>query len=290
MYRSYYKLTHKPFELAPNPNMVYLSEQHQEALAIFRYGVIENKDFLLLSGDVGTGKSTIIQLFIKTADPKHLICLLDNPTMGKDDFYYFLASHFNLPQCQGNKAKFLISLTEFLKVAKKKNRRAIIIIDEAHTLSLEVLEEIRLLSNQSEAQSVLGIFLVGQPEINDLLHHDQLLPLRQRISIRFNLQPFPEKETGYYIKQRLLKAGGQVLDIFTTEAITAIHKASGGTPRIINTICDQAMIAGYSAAQAQIDKKAIHNCLTDMEIPRTYKTKKKKGSNRLLRAVKKIFS
>ncbi len=267
MYRSYYKLRRKPFDLTPDPKMVYMSEEHQEALSILRYGVLDKKDFLLLSGEVGTGKSTLLQVLLESIDPKHHTCLLANPLISLDDLYLYMADSFKLPPFTGSRAKFLIAFGKFLQKCGKRGERVLLIVDEAHALSLDTLEEIRMLSNQPASPGVFGIFLVGQPEINDLLSSDQLLPLRQRISLRFHLTPFDRQETDYYIRQRLLKAGGKNLDIFSEDAVDAIFAASGGTPRAINVICDHALITGYGQNQQIISSALIAEALQDVLLP-----------------------
>ena len=267
MYRSYYKLQRKPFDLTPDPKMVYMSEEHQEALSILRYGVLDKKDFLLLSGEVGTGKSTLLQVLLESIDPKHHTCLLANPLLSLDDLYLYMAESFKLPPFTDSRAKFLIDFTRFLHLCEERQQRVLLIVDEAHALSLDTLEEIRMLSNQPSCHGVFGIFLVGQPEINELLSTDQLLPLRQRISLRYHLKPFDRKETDYYIRQRLLKAGGKDLDIFQEDAVDGIYEASGGTPRAINVLCDHALITGYGQDKARIDKAVIDAVLEDVLLP-----------------------
>lgn len=267
MYRSFYKLRRKPFTLIPDPKMVYMSEAHQEALSILRYGVLDQKDFLLLSGEVGTGKSTLLQVLLGSIAPKHHTCLLANPLISLDDLYLYMADSFKLPPFTGSRAKFLIVFAKFLQGCSQRGERVLLIVDEAHALSLDTLEEIRMLSNQPKCPGVFGIFLVGQPEINELLATDQLFPLRQRIGLRFHLNPFDRQETAYYIQQRLLKAGGQDLEIFTEDALDAIFAASGGTPRAINVICDHALITGYGQDKQKINGDLINEALQDVLLP-----------------------
>lgn len=268
MYHQYYGLKKKPFTLIPDPNVVFMSEGHQEALAILRYGILDKKDFLLLTGDVGTGKTSLLNLLIRSLTARVHVCLIDNPTLSVADFYTTLASRLKLPPFTGSKAQFLESFSSYLEQCRQHRERALLIIDEAHTLSVELLEEIRLLSNQkSQHSALLSIFLVGQPELNQCLSHERLLPLRQRIGIRFHLAPFSRQETNDYIAFRLRQAGTQHLDLFSEEAIDLIHQATRGVPRLINVLCDQALLTGFSDGRPVISGTMIRRCLKDLHIP-----------------------
>lgn len=268
MYAKYYGLTRKPFDLIPDPDTVYMSETHQEALAILRYGVIDRKGFLLLTGGVGTGKTTLLQLLISSIETKVHVCLIANPTLSVSDFYYYVSAKLGLEEYDGNKAKFMLRFADFLQGCRIAGERVLLIVDEAHVLPVELLEEIRLLSNQAYQEfGVMSIFLVGQPELNDRLAHERLLPLRQRIGIRFHLQRFSEQETKKYILFRLSKAGGQLAGIFKEDAIAVIHAESKGVPRLINILCDQALLSGFAEGQPTIDAGVIRECVAEIHIP-----------------------
>ena len=268
MYEKYYGLTSKAFDLIPDPDKVYMSEAHEEALAILRYGVIDRKGFLLLTGGVGTGKTTLLQLLVKSLDSRVHLCLIANPTLSLHEFYYYLAAKYGLREFDGNKAKFLLDFADFLKKCREDKERVLLIIDEAHVLPIELLEEIRLLSNQEYQDfGVMSVFLVGQPELNERLAHERLLPLRQRIGIRFHLQPFAEEETRRYILFRLGKAGVQRGGLFNDEAVRLIHAEGHGVPRLINVICDQSLLSGFAEGKAVIDADIVRECVRDMRIP-----------------------
>lgn len=268
MYEKFYGLTSKAFDLIPDPEKVYMSEAHEEALAILRYGVIDRKGFLLLTGGVGTGKTTLLQLLVKSLDSKVHLCLIANPTLSLHEFYYYLAAKYGLREFEGNKAKFLLDFADFLKQCRENKERVLLIIDEAHVLPVELLEEIRLLSNQEYQDfGVMSVFLVGQPELNERLAHERLLPLRQRIGIRFHLQPFSEEETKRYILFRLGKAGVQRGDLFTDEAVSLIHTEGHGVPRLINVVCDQSLLTGFADGKTEIDATIVRDCVRDMHIP-----------------------
>ncbi len=268
MYREFYRLEKKPFDLTPNPEAPFLSEAHEEALAILRYGVMSKKGFLLLTGDVGTGKTTMLQVLINSPDMMGVhLCLLSNPTLSVDEFYYYIAGKFGF-EYHNNKARFLEDFTEFLHFLDERGERALFIVDEAHALPTKLLEEVRLLSNQDRiGQSVLSIFLVGQPELNQKLAQERLLPLRQRIGIRFHLKPFSEKETASYIQDKLGHAGAKDFKIFTDEAVRSIYRASKGTPRLINILCDHALLSGFAESKPVIGEDIIRECVRELHAP-----------------------
>ncbi len=267
MYYNYYGFNKKPFEIIPDPEMVFMREAHQEAMATLLYGQMYNKSFLLLTGDIGTGKTTLLQVLLRTVYNNDHVCMINHPTFSVDDFYYYMASKFGLPEYRNNKAKFLIEFAEFLGQCKNSNSRVLLIIDEAHLLSMDLLEEIRLLSNHDSEYNVLSIFLVGQPELNDLLSHTKLQSLRQRLGVRFHLTPFSEEETKGYISYRLVKAGTEHLSLFDDMAIKKIHAVTGGTPRLINVVCDQALVYGFAEGKKTINSVIVDESTVDLQIP-----------------------
>ena len=265
MYSKYYGFSHKPFELTPDPGVIFLSETHQEAISILRYGVLNHKGFLQLTGKVGTGKSTLLQGLIRSLKSNVHLCYIPNPNFTVQEFYYFLGAKFGLDEFDGNKAKFILSLGKFLHKCKENKELVLLIIDEAQVLSLEVLEEIRLISNQEfyDVFGILSIFLVGQPELNDLLNHHKLLPLRNRIAARFNIEPLTLEETTAYVRFRLRKAGRKTV-LFSPNAFREIHRATGGIPRTINILCDNALLAGFVEQRGIIDENIVRECVREM--------------------------
>lgn len=275
MYQEFYLLNKKPFDLAPDPGMVFMSEAHQEATAIFRYGVLERKGFLLLTGQVGTGKTTLLQLLMESLDSHVHLCMVANPTLDVREFLYLLAAKFGIEGFDGNKARFLITFSAFLKECREKGEQVLLVIDEAHVLPIDILEEIRLLSNQEyQEYGVLSIFLVGQPELRERLNTERLLPLRQRIGIQYHLKPFTAAETADYITFRLRRAGSHA-HLFTSEALALIHDGCEGTPRLINVACDHALITGYAENKRVIDAKTAKECLEELGI--THRAPSAKG-------------
>jgi len=267
MYKNYYGFSSPPFDLTPNPEVVFMSDTHQEAMAILRYGVVGKKGFLVLTGDVGTGKTTLLQSLVHSLDMEVHLCLINNPTLTRDEFFSFVARSYDLPWEQ-NKAFFLIEFAEFLQKCRQNNERVLLIIDEAHAMDEDLLEEVRLLSNQDKmGQDVLSIFLVGQPELNPLMGSDRLLALRQRVGIRFHLEPFSLEETRQYILYRLRQAGATHFNIFSDDAISDIYQVSKGTPRLINIICDHALLTGFSQSEPVINGTIIKECVKELQFP-----------------------
>lgn len=267
MYTKYYGLAKKPFALTPDPAVVFLSETHQEGLAILKYGILSKKCFLVLTADVGSGKTTLLQALVDALEQDVHLCLLNNPILYRDEFFSYIANKLGLPW-DGNKAMFLIEFGNLLKKCYDRNERVLLIFDEAHVLPVDLLEEIRLLSNlEEQGQDVLSIFLVGQPELNERMSDDRLLPLRQRIGIRFHLQRFTPDETRQYILFRLRCAGARHMNIFSNEAMALIHKMSHGTPRLINIICDHALLTGFAENKPVVGPDLIAESVDDLHFP-----------------------
>ena len=260
MYCNFYGLNQKPFELAPVGGLVYFSEAHREAIATLRYGVIADKGFLLLTGGVGSGKTTLLNTLLGMLKDKVQVCVLNNPKLKRNEFFCYLGGKIGLDY-NGNKGQFLLKFSDLLVKHKKEGSKLLLIIDEAQVFSIDLFEEIRLLSNLAEDQNVLGIFLIGQPELQEKLADPILLPLRQRIGIRYHLEPLNRDDTGQYILYRLNKAGAANPALFTTEAIDCIFEASMGNPRLINVICDHAMISGFTSEKNKIDRDIIVDCI-----------------------------
>jgi len=265
MYRKFYGLKKRPFELAPVGDLIYLSEAHREAVATLRYGIIADKGFLLLTGGVGAGKTTILNNLLSMLKQKVRVCVINNPTLSRDEFLHYLGGRLGISY-QGNKGEFLLQFSSLLDNCEKEGGKVLLIIDEAQVFPIELLEEIRLLSNNAGERNVLSIFLIGQPELEEKLAHPQLLPLRQRIGIRYHLEPLLRDDTAQYISYRLNRAGADNPAIFTTQAIDCIHEASQGNPRLINVICDHAMISGFTQDKPQIDGDVVSECLKDIRL------------------------
>jgi len=260
MYRSHYNLNKKPFQLTTDPKFLWLGEKHKEALATLKYGVIDQKGFLLVTGDVGTGKTTLINALLENIEDDTLVANITDPALNLIEFFNFVALSFNIPKKFNNKIDFIVYFSQFLKKVYSKNRNVLLIIDEVHRLSKEVLEHIRLLSNiELPEEKLINIFFVGQNEIHQTLALPECRALRQRISLVYQIEPLSENETLAYIKHRL-KVAGTEKNIFTQDAVREIYHFSKGVPRLINTICDHALLTGYVRNYKKITPDFITEC------------------------------
>jgi type II secretory pathway predicted ATPase ExeA len=267
VYTSFYNLKEKPFNLTPSPRFLYLGETHKEALSLLTYGIMERKGFVLLTGEVGTGKTTIVQTLLSNLDSSVKYVSLTNPTLSAKDFLFYVASGFGLKTQFESKGSFLLDFEGFLQTLLHQQQNVLLIVDEAQKLSLSVLEEIRLLSNMETADDkLINIFLVGQPELNQKLRNPECRPLLQRISIRYHINPLNVIETGAYINTRLKSAGARDTKIFSKEVIRAIHKYAQGYPRMINILCDNALLLGYSRGKKRITIEIIKECHNDLQL------------------------
>ncbi|MGC8811452.1 MAG: ExeA family protein [bacterium] len=269
MYEHFYGLKENPFSLTPDPHYLYLGENHREALAQLIYGVRQKKGFIVLTGEVGTGKTTIIRSFMETLNGSQSntrVALLFNPRLSVNEFFQYILKDFGINSNGATKGEYLHALYEYLIDAYQKDEKVVLIIDEAQGLSKELLEEIRLLSNlETSKAKLLQIVLVGQPELGHTLLQDELRQLRQRVNLQHHLPPLSESETGGYIRKRLRIAGCRN-PIFTPQAIKEIYKYTGGVPRLINVLCDNALLTGYALESKIISPKIIRDVANDLKL------------------------
>jgi len=267
MYLSHYNLREKPFQLSPDPKFLWLGEQHQEALAALEYGIRTTKGFILLTGDVGTGKTTLINAIIRRWKDNSVIASGADPKMEIIDFYNFLAHSFKMERKFESKGDFLVKFSHLLFTIYSKNKKLLLIIDEAQILNHELLEEIRHLSNiELQNTKLLSIILAGQNELNDILRQDINKPIRQRIAINYHLKPLSRKETKDYLRHRL-KIAGTERRIFKADALPEIMLFSKGYPRLINSICDHSLLTGYVKGVQEIDAKIVKECSSELLLP-----------------------
>ena len=267
MYLSYYNLAVKPFQISTDPKFLWMGEKHKEALAILKYGILDNRGFLLLTGDVGTGKTTLINALINTLGDQIIVATVPDPGLEQLEFFSYVAQAFGMKQAFGTKGSFLVNFREFLYTNYANGKKVLLIIDEAQRLNQDLPEEIRLLSNiEKEDQKLLNIFFVGQNEFNDFLLENRNRALRQRITLNFNIDPLSETETHEYIDHRLFIAGS-TRKIFTPDALHEIYNFSMGYPRLINIICDHALLTGFVEERDKIKSNTIKECATELSIP-----------------------
>jgi general secretion pathway protein A len=267
MYCAFYGLVRRPFEMTPDPAFLYLGETHREGLATLVYGVQSGKGFVLLTGEVGTGKTTLLHALLGQLEADTASAFLFNPRLEPLDFFRVLLDEYGIEAPCRTKAEYLLTLNAFLIDRLGKNLKTVLIIDEAQTLSPEMLEEVRLLSNlETPTSKLLQIVLVGQPELVDLLARPELRQLRQRIVLRHQLRPFDERESDAYIDERLALAGYTGKGIFDRGARREIHTVTGGIPRLVNVVCDGALLLGYSRQLGAIDASAVREVAADLQL------------------------
>ncbi len=253
--------------MSPGPSFLWLGEKHLEALATLKYGISENKGFLLLTGDVGVGKTALIHRLIKELDGSKIVAYVPNPGMASLDFFNILSIELGIDQKFASKGAFLIEFKKFLYKNQSEGKKVLLVIDEAQRLYHELLEEIRLLSNiEMENQKLINIFFVGQKEFNPILLEPRNRPLRQRIAVRYQVEPLNQQETSYYIVHRL-KVAGATRKIFKINAFQEIFSFSNGCPRLINIICDHALLTGYAAGLSTIGSNLIKECIPELNLP-----------------------
>ena len=266
MYLSYYNLESKPFQMSTDPGFLWLGEKHKEALATLKYAIVENKGILALTGDVGTGKTTLINALIQNLGDDTLAATIYDPSLGVLEFFNIISAAFNMERTFDGKAEFLITFKQFLKKVRSQNKKVLLIIDEAQRISNELLEEIRLLSNlEDEYVRLLNIFFVGQDEFIDILKDYKNRALRQRVTLRYHIEPLTLHETEAYIRHRLEIAGAKT-HIFSSGAIHEIFSFSSGYPRLINIICDHALLSGYVRDSLIITPDIVKECKEELQV------------------------
>jgi general secretion pathway protein A len=237
-----------------------------DLLAVLKEGVLSDKGFLLFTGGVGTGKTTLINVVSQTMDTPGYLCVISNPSLDIDDFFYYFAAQLGL-LFDGNKPKFLFLFSKLLEECAKVGRKVLLIIDEAHALPTDLLEELRLLVNMSaEVKGVLSVFLVGQPELLARLREEKLIALNQRIDVRFHLPQLSPGDTVQYVLFRLMRAGARSNRIFSEKALELVYAATQGNPRQINVLCDNALLNAFSADKLEVDQTCIEESAAELQL------------------------
>ncbi|MCF8068052.1 MAG: AAA family ATPase [Desulfobacterales bacterium] len=253
MYKEFYGFSKKPFNITPNSEFLYLSPKHKDAITFLEYGLMEDTGFVLLTGEIGMGKTTLIHHMLKRIEANRLVASIDNTNVDSVQLLHMILQEFGLTSQSGNKALILKTLIDYMKDKVAKNLKPLLIIDEAQNLSDEALEEVRLLSNmQWEDKMLLQIILVGQPELKSTIESPRMSSFSQRIAVRFHLPSLTREETKEYIEHRLNKADGDT-EIFSEDALEKIYELSRGIPRSINLICNEALVYGFADDLKKID-------------------------------------
>jgi type II secretory pathway predicted ATPase ExeA len=275
MYERYYGLRELPFELTPNPRFLFLPPRHREALSNLQYGLSSAKAITVLIGEAGTGKTTLVRAALESEPCRHVETVyLSNPALTPQDFVRLLAMRFGLePKAAESKALFLDQLEPLLRKKRAAGTITALVVDEAQCLSIELLEELRLLANvETSTEKLLPLVLTGQPELHARLNDPALRQLKQRVALRCEIAPFELPETAAYIATRVASAGGDASGLFTREAVSLIHQYSRGIPRTISVLCDNALLNGMALGRGCVDQSIMVDvgrdfCVAEPVIP-----------------------
>jgi general secretion pathway protein A len=268
VYNAFFELERAPFSMTPDPAFLFLSVKHLEALAGLVLAVSGKKGFVVLTGEAGTGKTTLLNRTLRSIPKqKAQFSFIINPTLNPSEFLEMAMIDFGIEDVPPGKPQRLLKLQKFLMDAYEAKKTCVLVIDEAHKLTPEVLEEVRLLTNfESAEQKLLQIVLAGQPELSGLLNREDMRQLKQRVAIRLRIDPLEGTEVDRYLIARWERAGARTLHPFTAPAISLISRASKGIPRVINAICDNALTNAFGESVKVIDGPQILDVLDDLQI------------------------
>jgi len=269
MYLDFYKLTEHPFNITPDPRFLYFSPQHREAYDHLMYGIKQRKGFIELTGEVGSGKTTLCRAVLANLDGNIESALILNPSLTESQLLRAMLNDFGLDVKGRDRLAYIEKLNEFLLEKCREGTNVALIIDEAQDLSPQVMEQVRLLSNlETDQQKLIQIVMCGQPELKERLARPDLRQLRQRITVRYYIPPLTLEGTAMYIRHRLWVAGSDGSLTFDADAVQEVYRYSKGGPRQINAVCDNALLAGYVARTWRIDTHCVRRAIVQLEGPR----------------------
>jgi len=270
MYKAFYNLQRNPFEITPDPSFLFATRRHNEALATLYYGVRRHKGFVVMTGEVGTGKTLLVRCLLQLLKGSNVAyAYVFNSRLSSLEFLQYIAGDFGLAASGKTKSELLLELSRYLISRHQKNLTTVLVADEAHHFSTEVLEEIRLLTNlETSQEKLLQILLVGQPELDEKLDSIELRQLKQRIAARATLQPLDLEETTGYIHRRLQVSGVRqdLAMLFPADTIAEVYRHSRGIPRLINTVCENALISAYARQLQNVPPEIIEEVATDFRL------------------------
>ena len=258
MYTAFYGLREKPFALSPDPRFLFLAQSHREALAHLLYGIEQGEGFIAITGEVGTGKTTLCRTLLQRLGADSEVAFVFNPKLSALELLKTINAEFGLSHESDSQRELNDALNRFLLEKKREARRVLLIIDEAQNLERETLEQVRLLSNlETETSKLIQIVLLGQPELDAMLESPELRQLKQRIGVRWRLRPLSPSETREYVRHRLRVAAGAAREPFSIVALRELHRLSGGIPRVVNVLADRALLAGYAARAREVGPRVV---------------------------------
>jgi general secretion pathway protein A len=266
VYLEYYRLSQAPFDITPNPRFLFHSTKHREAFNHMLYGIRERKGFVQLTGEVGAGKTTLCRALLEQLDSSFSTALILNPILSPDDLMKAIATEFGLDVKGRDRLETVSTIGEFLLKQIELGKETVLIIDEAQDLTEELLEQVRLLSNiETDDRKLLQIVLMGQPELRDRLNSPRLRQLRQRITVRFHLAALSRGEVSQYIQHRLHISGAKGVPFFTPPAVWRIFNYSKGIPRLVNAVCDKALLASFVGRSERITFSMVGRAIRELE-------------------------
>jgi general secretion pathway protein A len=268
MYETFFGFRERPFDLTPNPRYLVLTDGHREALSNLEYAMASRKGVTLLLGEAGTGKTTVIRAALER-QPAQVHCVhLQNPALNRTEFVEMLATRFGLSEhAASSKTALLVELDRLLVARREKGESSVLVVDEAQSLSLELLEEIRLLANiETNREKLLSVILAGQPELATRLNERGLRQLKQRVALRCELHPLTLRESCAYIAGRIRAAGGVGAQTFTREAVMLMHERANGIPRTLNVMADNALLTGFAGEQRPVNTKVVLEVCSDLDL------------------------
>jgi general secretion pathway protein A len=272
MYTSHFGLREKPFSLTPDPRFLFLSSSHREALAHVLYGIEQGEGFIAVSGEVGTGKTTLCRTLLERLGSETEVAFIFDPLLTPDELLRSVCSEFGLLISQRSRAELADSLNRFLLDANRDGRRVLLIVDEAQNLPVETLEQIRLLSNlETSTAKLIQIILFGQPELDELLERPELRQLRQRITVRWRLDALARGEARDYVRHRIRVAAGGERELFTQSALREIDRRARGIPRLVNLLADRALLAGYADGATRVDRPQVDRAAREILRARSHR-------------------
>lgn len=266
MYNDFYGFRQSPFSITPDPHFLFFSDRHLEAFNHLLFGIQERKGFIQITGEVGAGKTTLCRALLERLGPEYKTALILNPVMTGDQLLWLVLAELGIEPHPDDRMQNLQRLNEYLLEQLHEGNDVVLLIDEAQDLSMDLLEEVRLLSNlETDQRKLLQIVLMGQPELRDLLDRNDLRQLRQRITVRYHLTPLTLEETDHYIQHRMHVAGANSRPVFNRRAVKKVYRYSKGIPRLVNAVCDKTLLCGYVAGADKLTWSHVRRAIRELE-------------------------